>query len=126
MPAGLILVHFVISGCSYRQQVDLSQWREYRGTTEIISAKESSRPLKARANLAYVRLPKTMMSRATDTGEVVQSVEAAGRGRETNDGLKDIRPWPKRGTPEFEKLQAEEVEQENRVKAAIQSICRGC
>ena len=37
-----------------------------------------------------------------------------------------VRPWPKRGTPEFEQLQAEEIEQENRAKAAIHSICRGC
>jgi hypothetical protein len=42
------------------------------------------------------------------------------------DGPKHLRPWPKRGTPEFEQLQAEKIELENRARAVIHSICRGC
>src|SRR6266705_2495174 len=38
----------------------------------------------------------------------------------------DIRPWPKRGTPEFDQLQAEELAREQRIKEALRSICRGC
>jgi hypothetical protein len=38
----------------------------------------------------------------------------------------DIRPWPKRGTPEFEQLQAEELAREQRIKEVLSSICRGC
>ena len=38
----------------------------------------------------------------------------------------EIRPWPKRGTPEFEQLQAEELARERRIKEVLSSICRGC
>jgi|SRR5262245_14190673 len=36
------------------------------------------------------------------------------------------RPWPKRGTPEFDQLQAEELAREQRIKEVLSSICRGC
>jgi hypothetical protein len=38
----------------------------------------------------------------------------------------DIRPWPKRGTAEFDQLQAEELAREQRIKEVMSSICRGC
>ena len=38
----------------------------------------------------------------------------------------DIRPWPKRGTPESDQLQAEELAREQRIKEVLSSICRGC
>jgi hypothetical protein len=38
----------------------------------------------------------------------------------------DIRPWPKRGTSEFDQLQAEELAREQRIKEVLSSICRGC
>jgi hypothetical protein len=37
-----------------------------------------------------------------------------------------IRPWPKRGTPEWDQLQAEELAREQRIKEVMSSICRGC
>src|SRR5262245_14178978 len=120
--AGLMLAHLALSACSNRQQLDLTQWREYRPTT----AEELSRPVKASANPPQVRSRQAMISRATDAEAEVESVGTVGRGTGTIDGPKHLRPWPKRGTPEYERLQAEEIEQENKVRAAIQSICRGC
>jgi hypothetical protein len=38
----------------------------------------------------------------------------------------DSRPWPKRGTPEYDQLQAEEVAREQRIKEVLSSICSGC
>ena len=38
----------------------------------------------------------------------------------------DARPWPKRGTPEYEQTQLQETERENRIKQVLNSICRGC
>jgi len=38
----------------------------------------------------------------------------------------DIRPWPKRGTPEWNELQAEEIAREQRIKEVLSSVCRGC
>jgi outer membrane murein-binding lipoprotein Lpp len=111
---GLTLAQLVLSGCSNRQQVDLTQWRDYRATTAA-SAKPSQ-----------VRSPQAMISHATEAHAEVESVGTVGRSTGTIDGPKHLRPWPKKGTPEFEQLQAEEIEQENRAKAAIHSICRGC
>jgi hypothetical protein len=126
VPAGLMVVHLALFGCSHRQQVDLAQWRDYRSTAGPTTAEELSRPVKTRANSAQARSPQTMISRVKDERDQVEPVETVGRSTGTIDGPKHMRPWPKRGTPEFEQLQAEEIEQENRVKAAIQSICRGC
>jgi len=38
----------------------------------------------------------------------------------------EIRPWPKRGTPEWNQLQAEELAREQRIKEVMSSICRAC
>jgi hypothetical protein len=126
VPAGLMLAHIVLAGCSHRQQVDLAQWREYRSAAGTTTAEELSRPAKTQTRSAQARLPQTMISRATDARDDVQPVGTVGQSPRTIDGPKHMRPWPKRGTPEFEQLQAEEVEQENRAKAATRSICRGC
>lgn len=122
LPAGLMLAHLVLSSCSNRQQVDLTQWREYRATT----TEELSRPVKTPSNSSQVGSPQAMISHATDARDEVESLETVGQTTGTIDGPKHMRPWPKRGTPEFEQLQAEEIEQENKVRAAIHSICRGC
>jgi len=124
--AGLIVAYLVVSGCSHRQQIDLAQWREYRGTAGGTTAEELSRPVKTRANSTQARPPQTMTSRAKDERDQLEPVGTVGRSTGTIDSPKHMRPWPKRGTPEFEQLQAEEIEQENRVKAAVHSICRGC
>jgi len=52
----------------------------------------------------------------TDAGDITGSIARS----------KDIRPWPKRGTPEFDQLQAEELAREQRIKEVLGSICRGC
>src|SRR5262245_46595312 len=126
VPAGLMLAHIILPGCSHRQQVDLAQWREYRSVTGTTTAEESSRPAKTRLNLAQARSPQSMISHATDARDVVQLIGTIGTSTETVDGPKHMRPWPKRGTPEFEQLEAKEIEQENRIKTMIHSICRGC
>jgi hypothetical protein len=38
----------------------------------------------------------------------------------------EIRPWPNRGTPEWNQLQAEELAREQRIKEVMSSICRAC
>src|SRR5262249_50300481 len=119
---GLLLAQLVVSGCSSRQQVDLSQWRDYRDAT----AEESLRPVRTSAKPSRVRSAQAAASHATDAQSEVESVGTVGRAAGANDGPRHLRPWPKRGTPEFEQLQAEEIELENRAKAATQSICRNC
>ena len=52
----------------------------------------------------------------TDAGDITGSIARSN----------DNRPWPKRGTPEFDQLQAEELAREQRIKEVLNSICRGC
>jgi hypothetical protein len=44
----------------------------------------------------------------------------------TGSVARSIRPWPKRGTAEWDQLQAEELAREQRIKEVLTSICRGC
>jgi hypothetical protein len=44
----------------------------------------------------------------------------------TGSTARSIRPWPKRGTPEWDQLEAEELAREQRIKEVLSSICRGC
>ena len=37
-----------------------------------------------------------------------------------------IRPWPKRGTAEWNQIQKDEAEREKRIAETLRSICRGC
>src|SRR5262245_23974116 len=100
---GLMFAQLVLSGCSYRQQVDLAQWREYRSAAGTTTAEELSRPVRARSNSTQVRLPQTMISRAKDARDQVQSVGTVDQRPRTIDvEPKHMRPWPNRGTPEFE------------------------
>src|SRR5262245_3870830 len=113
---------FLLSGCASRKQGDWTQWRDYRDT----SAEELSRSVKTSAKPSQARSIQAMAARATDAHAEVESVGTVGRAAGTIDGPRHLRPWPKRGTPEFEQLQAEEIEQESRARAATHSICRGC
>ena len=128
VPVGLTFAHLVLSGCSYRQQVDLARWREYRSAPGSTTAEEFSRTAITRSSSVHARLPQTTISRAKDGRDEVQLVGTVGQSPRTivDNEPKHLRPWPKRGTPEFEQLQAEEIEQENRIKSAIHGICRGC
>jgi len=84
VPVGLMLAHLVLSGCSNRQQLDLTQWREYRAAT----AEESSRSVKASPNPSQVRSRQAMISRATDAHAEVESGGTVGRATGTIDGPK--------------------------------------
>ena len=35
-------------------------------------------------------------------------------------------PWPDVGTPEWERIHAEQIDQEKRIEQLLRSICRGC
>jgi len=52
----------------------------------------------------------------TDAGDTTGSIDRSNA----------TKPWPKRGTPEFDQLQAEELAREQRIKEVLSSICRGC
>jgi hypothetical protein len=115
----LMLASALLSGCSSGQQPDWSQWREYRpapGEESSPPIKRSSRSQQAASATAQA-IP--VLGDPESTGTVGRTAGPSAQAR-------DIRPWPKRGTPEWEQLQAEEAQSEKRVRDAIGSICRGC
>ena len=61
-----------------------------------------------------VARPRTPPAVPTNAGETTGSTARSGR------------PWPKKGTPEWDELKAEELAREQRIKEVLSSICRGC
>ena len=127
---GLSIATLILPGCANRQQVDLSQWRDYRPDTreestqrtKVTTRSEEVPPAKSAGTKVAMRSQATPGAKS----DVMESIDTIGRGTGTVDGPRHMRPWPKRGTPEFEQLRAEEAEREARIKDAIRSICRGC
>src|SRR5262245_42207355 len=110
MPVGLVCAGLILSGCSNWHYVDLAQWRQ----TNAAAADQSSRHVKT-----SLGRPQASSPWAAAAQDAVESTATVGKSR-------PLKPWPKVGTPEWDQLQAEEMERERRVKEAVQSICRGC
>jgi hypothetical protein len=110
VPIALTLAGGLVSGCSGGYHVDAAQYRQSQVATADVQPRRTT-----------VAAPAPVPAPLTRT---------VGAGLIQNDGTvgdaTQIRPWPKRGTPEYERLQAQESEQEKRVKDAVNSICRGC
>src|SRR5262245_55924537 len=105
---GLAFANLILFGCSNWHHVDLAQVRQSRPTTAEPSrhVKASSMPVQAKSTQATVFESVGVASKSGVSGE-----------------SREIRPWPKVGTPEWEQLQAEEIERERRAKDALRSIC---
>jgi len=94
----------ILCDCSSRHEVIRTEVRQQRP----INDDEPSERAVARS-----RIPA---SAVTDAAEVTGSIGRTG----------DIRPWPKRGTAEWDQLQAEELAREKRIKEVLNSICHAC
>jgi len=107
---GFALASSILAGCSNRHVIDLAELREHRlaARDDLSEPRKTSPPQQQR----MVSPP------AGSTGDPATTA-TIGRTRE-------IRPWPKVGTPEWHQLQAEEAERERRITEAVNSICRGC
>ena len=130
IPVGLTIATLILPGCANRQQVDLSQWRDYRPDTREELPPRTKVTMRSQevpgAKSAGTKVAVRSQDAPAAKSDVVESVGTVGRANGTVDGPRHMRPWPKRGTPEFEQLQAEEAEREARIRDAIRSICRGC
>jgi hypothetical protein len=108
----LVAAAVILSGCSGGHYVNLDEYRQKRVTTAgerpTMYASHRPRPRGVATTIPTPAEPET-------TG----SIGTVGRTR-------DIAPWPKRGTPEWDRLQAEEREREKRIEQVMHSICRGC
>jgi len=109
---GWVVTGVVLAGCSTGSRVDLAQFQRQR------LAKQEE-PRLAQRTYGPSRRSATLTARARATQEPVETTGSAGRAD-------DAKPWPKRGTPEWDQVQADEAATERRVEQAIRSICRGC
>ena len=108
----LIGAGIALSGCSNAYYVDLAQVRQQR----LATAYEPAPAQRTRVSLRSSEVPP---ARAEVAREQAESMSTE---RQTD----DIKPWPKRGTPEFERAQVEDAERERRLQQVLNSICRAC
>ena len=114
----LIGVSPFVSGCAGGYYVDPADYLTNRPVTAkrivasgiVASERDSAQPVRrSRTSSVEAARPKAMGTAGTTS-----------RGDE-------LRPWPKRGTPELEKLQAEEAERERRIEHLLRrGVCKGC
>jgi len=93
----------VLCSCSSRHEAMRTELRQQPPIED-----EAAKPVVARRTIEPAA--------RNGSDDVTSSIGRAG----------DIRPWPRRGTPEWEQLQAEEIAREQRIKEVLSSICRGC
>ena len=98
----------VLCSCSSRHEAMRTELRQQPPIED-----EAAKPVVARRTIEPAA--------RNGSGDVTSSIERAGDIK-----AGDIRPWPRRGTPEWEQLQAEEIAREQRIKEVLSSICRGC
>jgi hypothetical protein len=79
-----------------------------------VEAQQPQRVSHALPSEPGVPRPRTQPAVSTNAGDITGSTARSNR------------PWPKRGTPEWDELQAEELAREQRIKEVLSSICRGC
>ena len=103
----------VISGCSFGYYVDPADYLDKQPTTlERVALADRAPAGTARRTEAQPVATAPSGSSAT-TGRPVRG--------------DTMRPWPKRGTPELEKLQAEEAERNRKIEELLRTgVCRGC
>src|SRR5262245_62642241 len=92
MLVGLALSNLILSGCSSGPNVDTTQWRPYR----LATADDPPRPVR----------------RAAPSPEARPIQAAGGKDAGTISGASSLKPWPRRGTREWDELQAQAAEQD--------------
>ena len=106
----LIGIGAILCGCSSGHEAMRTELRQQSS----IKGDEVPEPAVARRRIEPAA--------RNDSGDLTSSIGRPGEIRPAG----DIRPWPRRGTPEWDQLQAEEIAREQRIKEVLSSICRGC
>ena len=105
LATGLTVLGLMVSGCS-SYYVDAANYRQQR-----FVATDDPPP---RARLASSRASHRVI--AVDEYDVGTTGSSSG----------NLKSWPKQGTPEWDRMQAESDEFDRRARAATNSVCRGC
>jgi hypothetical protein len=112
----LIPVALVLGGCSSGYYVDLAQVRPQH----LATADDSPGRPTARHRATQHQSTQAKRARAKATRDDEESAGAKGRADDLERG------WPATGTPEWDRLRAQEIEREKRIDTLLRSICRGC
>ena len=118
----LLGVSAVISGCSFGYYVDPVDYLDKRpAASERVVSVERTRT---------ARQPEAQPVAAVPSGNSA-TTGAAGTGPAATAGTSprgdEIRPWPKRGTPELEKLPAEAAERNRKIEQLLRTgVRRSC
>ena len=107
----LIAATLALGGCSGGYYVDLAQVRQQRVATLDDVPRRATKPRPSK------QARRAQAKAAPDDGG------AAGAERDAGDSDKG---WPEAGSPEAERLRAQEIEREKRIDTLLRSICRGC
>src|SRR5689334_20162993 len=102
LAVGLTVLGLMVSGCS-SYYVDAANYRQQR-----VVATDDPPP--------RARMVSSQSSRRAMAADVYETG--------TTGASDDIKPWPKVGTPEWERVQAQNDELERRARAATNSVCR--
>ena len=125
-PVGVMLAMLIVSGCSNGYYVDQAQTSRYSAMAQDEPVQVARAP-RATPEVATVRsnLGRESLALANARAGGVVLNDAAPTGSINRDGSVG-KLWPKRGTVEWDELQAEETARENRISDVMRSICRGC
>lgn len=132
--AVVLAVGLVSSACSTGYDADLAELRQQHATAAEPQSSAEQQPAAEQEPLAEQE-PAVAAKRVKrpPAGTARASAPASQRdttvGQESHTGMargNELKPWPKRGTPEAEQLQADEIKQEQRINELIHNICRGC
>jgi len=112
----LLATSVVVSACTNGYSVDLAGLQQRHAT--IVEKQSVAAPVRRQESQKALAAASDQESATTGTVGHASDI-TVGRAKE-------FKPWPKRGTPEAQQLEAEQSAREQRDKEAMKSICRGC
>jgi hypothetical protein len=112
-----------LAACSGGYTVDLAELRSRHPTVVNASAGPSADVHRRRG---HRDVPTATVEPAAGVPSSSASAATVGHRGEDKQWLNAAKPWPSRGTPEWDQMQADEAERERKTEQAMRSICRGC
>jgi hypothetical protein len=104
----------VISGCSRGYYVDPADF----GARRPAVSERAAAPERTPAQVVRRSRAEPVATARQDDSEITGTIGSSSS---------QVSPWPKRGTPEFNRLQAEEAERDRRIDQMLRTgICSGC
>lgn len=113
----------VSSACSTGYDAELAELRQQYG---VASEPQPSTQAEAEPQPAADVEPSAEAEPAGTAQASSQRDTTVGQKTNAKARANEFKPWPKRGTPEAKRLQAEEAKEEKRINEMIHNICQDC